>query len=550
MERMCSLEIRNSGSRLPAEDSEGEECMERAVWELKRAFYSFRTSALLAILMLIVGAGILVASKGAGAIYADMVIFLVAMVLVGWLCTSIVHGSVKLVICSLVLITVGTMLQTIFKQEAINKNPEAYAGSNPAAGLQLQYLLALAAAVAAGMVYYKWKEISSDRLCKILMVAVPCILLITKLVGKSVGGVSNWISIGGFSFQPTELVKPVYILVAACLLGKSEKPSRDRIIIFYVYTLLLMGLLAIQGEFGTLLLILLMFLVYVFLFLPDRKQVAITFLAIAVCSVVVILLGKGLTALSASGSFWGTNRLASFYLNCYEKIAGRFTYWLHPESDALNKGYQLLKAKESIMLGGWLGTESITDLPVKTSDLVFPALIQRCGMIFALLIFFIFIYMWLEGSKVFARKSDRYHRIVGAGITYMIFYQALLIIGGSTGICPLTGITLPFISSGGTSLLVSSMMIGVLIVVSGNVKWSVSTNVETEGENDDKTEEPFFKKSTVLAKYFSGTGHSHDGDPGGKLGAGRWCFRQGGQREEQGGLKTICKGIHKGKHSR
>lgn len=61
----------------------------------------------------------------------------------------------------------------------------------------------------------------------------------------------------------------------------------------------------------------------------------------------------------------------------------------------LGLGYQLLKAKESIVLGGWFGTSSVTELPVKTSDLVYPALIQRC-MIFALLVFIVFIMMWLE----------------------------------------------------------------------------------------------------------------------------------------------------------
>ena len=67
------------------------------------------------------------------------------------------------------------------------------------------------------------------------------------------------------------------------------------------------------------------------------------------------------------------------FLSNYNKIANRFIYWLHPEKDALGLGYQLLKAKESIVLGGWFGTSSVTELPVKTSDLVYPALIQRCG---------------------------------------------------------------------------------------------------------------------------------------------------------------------------
>ena len=75
----------------------------------------------------------------------------------------------------------------------------------------------------------------------------------------------------------------------------------------------------------------------------------------------------------------------------------------------------------------------MTELPVKTSDLVYPALIQRCGMIFALLVFIVFIMMWLEGVRLFVRKQDRYHRAVGAGFVFMLFDQTLIIIAGSTG---------------------------------------------------------------------------------------------------------------------
>ena len=164
----------------------------------------------------------------------------------------------------------------------------------------------------------------------------------------------------------------------------------------------------------------------------------------------------------------------------------------------------MLKARESIVLGGWFGTSSITDLPVKTSDLVYPALIQRCGMIFALLVFVVFILMWLEGMRLFVRKSDRYHQAVGAGYVFMLFDQTLIIIAGSTGLCPLTGITLPFISSGGSSLVVSCMMIGLLLAVSSNVKWKGT-------ENDEKDE--FFKEGAGITKCVAHLRHLHDHIP-------------------------------------
>ena len=76
--------------------------------------------------------------------------------------------------------------------------------------------------------------------------------------------------------------------------------------------------------------------------------------------------------------------------------------------------------------------------------------------------------MWLEGVQLFVRKQDRYHRAVGAGFVFMLFDQTLIIIAGSTGLCPLTGITLPFISSGGSSLMISFMILGLIVAVSSN----------------------------------------------------------------------------------
>ena len=225
-------------------------------------------------------------------------------------------------------------------------------------------------------------------------------------------------------------------------------------------------------------------------------------------------------------------KLAQIFLSNYNKIANRFIYWLHPEKDALGLGYQLLKAKESIVLGGWFGTSSVTELPVKTSDLVYPALIQRCGMIFALLVFIVFIMMWLEGVRLFVRKQDRYHRAVGAGFVFMLFDQTLIIIAGSTGLCPLTGITLPFISSGGTSLMISFMIVGLIVAVSSNVKWKGT--VEDEEEQDK-----FFKENAVTAKCHAYLRHLNDHFSRESFRAASGRIKRSGQKEESGQGKDI-----------
>ena len=477
---------------------------ERIKWELERAFYSFRSSPVLAVILLQIAAFIFVHAKGAGKIYGDMLGILLIITLVSWFLTSVIHGNQKILIYTLILLTVGTMLQCIMKQEQILKNPELYQKGNPAADLQLQYIAGFVAAIVAAGCYLKWKQISGMRMCRILTAISIGISIFTLVFAQSVGNVKNWIRVGGISLQTTELVKLLYVLIGAALLGTTENPSKKRIGVFYGITIIELMLLTIQSEFGTLLLLVMVFLTFVFLLVPDLMVFVKTVGVMGILIFCTAITGIQISKLAAANAAVANNGLVRFFLSNYGKIANRFIYWLNPEKDALGLGYQLLKARESIVLGGWFGTSSITDLPVKTSDLVYPALIQRCGMIFALLVFVVFILMWLEGMRLFVRKSDRYHQAVGAGYVFMLFDQTLIIIAGSTGLCPLTGITLPFISSGGSSLVVSCMMIGLLLAVSSNVKWKGT-------ENDEKDE--FFKEGAGIKKCVAHLRHLHDHIP-------------------------------------
>ena len=513
---------------------------ERIIWELKRAMFSFKGSAAMAILLLQVPVLAFVSFKGAGAVYADMIGIMIFIILFSWFFVSAVHGNRKILIYTLMLLTVGTMLQCIFIREAMLKYPDSYTGKAPAAGLQIQYLMALLGASLVSFVYYKWKEISSMKMCRLLFIISSAISLMTILLSAGTGGVKNWIRIGGLSIQTTEINKLLYLFLAAGLLGTVELPSRKRLRAFYLVTLVQAGFLAIQSEYGTLLLLLVVFFAYLFLFVPDLKIFLRTGAAFALFIICTAFTGYQLSQIAGRYERVAANPLIKLILKAGTKISNRFIYWLHPEKDPLGLGYQLLKARESLVLGGWFGTASVTDLPVKTSDLVYPALIQRCGMIFALLVFFIFILMWLEGLRLFVRKEDRYHQSLAAGIVIMMFVQTIIIIAGSTGLCPLTGITLPFISSGGSSLLVSFIMMGLLITISGNVRW--------KGEGDEEAEE-FFKESKTLTRLVAGARHFAHTVPGPYLRTVAGRFKGGRPEKSKCKAEGVSEGIHKGEHS-
>lgn len=516
---------------------------ERVLWEIQRAFYSFKNSPVLALLLMQAAAFIFVQAKGAGKIYLDMIGILLGITLLSWFFTSVIHGNKKIVIYTLLLLTVGTMLQCIFREEQVLKNPQYYETHNPAASLQFQYILGFIMALVAAFLYLNCKNLSSTKalkklnlssvkVCRIFFYFSLFLSVITLVLAKSVGNVRNWITIGGVSLQTTEFIKFLYIFIAAGLLGTKENPDKENIRAFYIVTFIEVLFLALQSEFGTMLLILMLFLTFIFLFIPDIRYFIGTVLVMAAGSLGLSVIGMQLTKWKAAGVFLGTNKIAQIFLSNYNKIANRFIYWLHPEKDALGLGYQLLKAKESIVLGGWFGTSSVTELPVKTSDLVYPALIQRCGMVFALLVFIVFIMMWLEGVQLFVRKQDRYHRAVGAGFAFMLFDQTLIIIAGSTGLCPLTGITLPFISSGGSSLMISFMIVGLIVAVSSNVKWKGTLE-------DEEEQDKFFKENAVTAKCHTYLHHLNDHFPRKSFRAAAGRVRRSGQKEESGEGKGV-----------
>ncbi len=512
----------------------------RIQFELSRAFYTLKSGQLIAVLLLQAAAFLFAWSKGAGALYRDMIGPVILITLSLWIYTGMVHGNRRILVCCLLLLTVGTMLQSIFLAEKGAGTPVSGLSRSLAGELQVQYMAGLGAALLAGFFYFHCKKIVSVEVCRLLL-ALSLILSLTALLhSAAVGGARNWIHIGFLSIQTTELVKPTYLLTAAALLGTGQKPSGNQIFSFGLTTLILTGVMILQGEFGTFLLILLVFFCLMVLFVPEKKYILLTALVLGALILLALAAGLSLSALEAGGKAGGLFPPARAFLSAFNKIRNRFVYWLHPERDPQGLGYQLLRAREAIFLGGWFGTSSLTKLPVETSDLVYPALIERCGLIFALLVFVLYISLWLEGIRVSVRKQDRVHKVIAAGSAFFLFDQTLIIIAGSTGLCPLTGITLPFISSGGTSLVISFVLAAWLITASGNISW----------KGEDIEEKELFAQSTIGPKLHSGLRHIYAHFPGKDIGHPARPVKGRRYEKEPGQGKSLEKGIPSGKCSR
>lgn len=295
-----------------------------------------------------------------------------------------------------------------------------------------------------------------DKLIYIYPLLSLILFTITLVFGAKVKGATNWIVIGQFSFQPSEIIKILFVFFMAAYYRYPEKLAINEFKFFkrnitleskYVFmflTYLHMGFLVIQKELGT---VLLLFFIYVtLLYVFDHK----------------------LKFLLANVGIATVGGLIGWALLHHVQV--RVEAWLNPWGDISGKGYQITQSLFGIGAGGFFGTGLGLGhpefIPEVSTDFIFSAICEEMGIfggIAVVLLYFILVY---RGIKITLNVKDIFHKVVALGITVMLGFQSFIIIGGVTGLIPLTGITLPFISYGGSSLTSSFIALGILQVVS------------------------------------------------------------------------------------
>jgi cell division protein FtsW (lipid II flippase) len=289
------------------------------------------------------------------------------------------------------------------------------------------------------------------------------LLAITLLFGVNPSGfgAALWLPIplsGQVFFQPSELLKLLLIAFLASYFHERESLLRlsrqrgSRFVLPYLVPLLLMWgfcmvLLVWQEDLGAATLFFVLFLCLLYLATGRRGYV---------------LLGLGLLLLAS---------LIAYYL--FSVVALRIDIWLNPWPEANNRAYQIVQSLYALAAGGFWGTgigQGYPNyIPVVHSDFAFAALTEEWGLLGGLSVVVCFILLAYRGFRIAALAQRPFHTYLAAGITIMFSIQALLIMGGVTKLLPLTGVTLPFISYGGSSLLVSGIMMGVLLLLSEKV---------------------------------------------------------------------------------
>jgi cell division protein FtsW len=278
------------------------------------------------------------------------------------------------------------------------------------------------------------------------------LLIAVEIAGITEGGATRWLSVPGLtSFQPSEIAKVSVVFILSYLLEKKAKllTSFGHFIVPVIATLGVVGVLIIrQPDLGTLIII-------------GAAAMAVIIASDVPMKYVLLL---GLIAV-----------LATTYLAFEADYrSARIESFLNPELDPQGDGYQVLQGYYALGNGGVFGVGLGASrarwfyLPNAHTDFIFAIIGEETGLVGGLTVIALFIALAAAGWLVATRAPDRFGRMVAAGITVWLSFQALVNIGGVLGVLPITGIALPFVSFGSTALAVSMGAVGILVNIASH----------------------------------------------------------------------------------
>ena len=287
------------------------------------------------------------------------------------------------------------------------------------------------------------------------------LLLVNLLFGEVTNGAQNWIHIGGMSLQPSELVKIVFIYVGAATLD--ELQEKRSLYLFMGFSIFCLGCLALMGDFGTAIIFFVTFLVISFLRSGDFTKL------------ILIVGAAGLMGLMV--------------LRFRPYVASRFETWGHAWDYATEGGYQQVQTMTATASGGLpglgAGEGNLGNLFGAGTDLVFGMLAEEWGLIIACLAVFSIITLTVFAFRSIAAGRSTYYSIAACSTATLFVFQTTLNVLGSVDILPLTGVTFPFLSSGGTSMIASWGLLAFLKAADTRQNASFAIRLDRKSEFKD-----------------------------------------------------------------
>lgn len=295
--------------------------------------------------------------------------------------------------------------------------------------------------------YHFWQKL----VVPIFLVALVLLVLVfIPGFGTTVYGAARWVEIGPVSFQPSEVMKLAIILyLSAWFASKGRAKAAD----FFEGFVPFLALLSVVG--------------FLIIKQPDTGTLGLIFLV-----ALSIFFASGASIRHITYLFLGGLAFLAILIKAAPYRMQRFLVFVNPDHDPQGVGYQMTQALVAIGSGGFFGLglgqsrQKFNYLPEPVTDSIYAVLGEEFGFIGCTVVVLLFLYIAWRGLKVAAGAPDAFGRLVAVGIVSWIVFQALINMSAITGLVPLTGIPLPFVSYGGTSLAVLLSAVGILLNIS------------------------------------------------------------------------------------
>ncbi len=302
------------------------------------------------------------------------------------------------------------------------------------------FVLGFIAMTAISKINYK----SLDKLSIPFAWIIVALLVCVHLFGTTVNGATRWLTIGPIQFQPSEAAKLSVIMLLASTFSRNINIFDGRQLKYFIPILVMIALIFKQ---------------------PNLSMVII----LLASSMFMYFAAGGSLKLIGSAIGFGAVGL-SFALQSFQKQ--RVETWLHPEQDPYGAGYNIIQSMMAFVAGGFFGEgygnsrQKLGWLPEGHTDFIYAVFGEEFGFIGCILIIGLFLAFLQRGLLISNKCEDVFGKLLAAGITISITFQAFINICVSSSMLPATGVPLPFISYGGTSLFITMCMIGVLLNIS------------------------------------------------------------------------------------
>ncbi len=269
------------------------------------------------------------------------------------------------------------------------------------------------------------------------------LFIATFLFGRKINGAKNWIRLGSnFAFQPSELIKIAFVFLIAAFYKNRDKFEKDFFkkysLHFFFYTFL--GFLFLQKDLGTVLVFSGVFIFAQYMYEPHRKYI--------LANLLVLSFGA----------------ILGYVLFTHVKV--RVKIWLDPFKYADGMGYQIIQGFYAIASGGFfgkgLGLGRPDYIPFAESDYIFASICEEMGILMGMGVVMLFLILTYRGIKTSMEQHNKFYKYVAFCLSLIFAFQSLIMFGGILKLIPLTGITIPFVSYGGSSILSSFIALGIL----------------------------------------------------------------------------------------